>query len=130
MIMDQDLIKEARQIIATALRKAADMHDARKYDDIDSPYDDVLMETSPLTDGNDRQCNIAFIFWDSWGDASRHDWRYYKGIGKEDWPRFARVIASTLESDNEITDPLILEHFDLAGRPTLLQRLKKFFTKG
>lgn len=66
---------------------------------------------------------------DSWGDSGGHDWLYYKGIEKNDWPKLAQEIIKALETGGEITNPLILEHFDLSDRPSLLRRIKGLFKR-
>jgi len=56
---------------------------------------------------------IALNFWDGWIDSRNHSWQYYEPLLEEDWPRLARSIVLSLETDDDVKDPLVLEKFDL-----------------
>jgi hypothetical protein len=103
---------EARQIFIHELTRDAEAHEARRYQDIGAGFDQVDAEL-PRDEGPEfDKLFIALDFWDGWIDARNHDWQYYKGIKERDWPRLARTIIKALEADQEITDPLVLSHFD------------------
>jgi hypothetical protein len=38
---------------------------------------------------------------------------FYDGIKKSDWPVLEKVIIDSITEKKEITNPLILKHFDL-----------------
>jgi hypothetical protein len=124
--MDKTKI-EAPQIVSRGLRKAVELHGAGEYGALYTLYDETAAEASSLGGISNRQVSIALTFMDSWGDSGGHEWLYYEGIGKDDWPRLAQEIIKALETGGEITNPLILEHFDLSGRPSLLRRIKGLF---
>ncbi len=125
--MDKPQLIEAPQIVARRLRKAVELHDAGEYRALYTLYDETASEVSSLRGISNRQVNIALTFMDSWGDSGGHDWLYYKGIEKNDWPKLAQEIIEVLETGGEIMNTLILEHFDLSDRPSLLRRIKGIF---
>ena len=105
---------EARKVLADALERDAAAHDAGDYDRIAKAYDDVLTELLPIQDVDAAPFGLAFDFWDGWSDSRNHQWLYYQGIARSDWPRLARHVAAAIRNATAITDPLVLEHF---GRP-------------
>ena len=107
--------------MALALRQDADAHTAGRYDEIATRYDDVYGEVLALSEWTPR-LGIAFEFWDCWNDARNHDWRYYEGIGRDDWPKMAQEIAAALESGDEI-DATVVDRFGPQPRRSLRQRL-------
>ncbi|MBI1848657.1 MAG: hypothetical protein HY294_11340 [Candidatus Rokubacteria bacterium] len=102
---------EADEILAKALLADAAAHEAGRYASIADRYDDVYRELLPIQDLAERRLVIALHFWGGWCDASNHDWQYYRGIGKADWPRLARDIASDLRQGRDSTDGLVVAHF-------------------
>ena len=115
-------VAEARQIVAAALRRAIDDQEAGRHLQLADKYDDVYTEILPLTNGNDLLTNRALTFWDSWGDAARHDWRYYDDIGRADWPRMAGAVIRALEEGGPVTDAQYIDYFE-RSRPSFWQRL-------
>jgi hypothetical protein len=117
---------QVRERIADALERAAEVHESERYRELSTIYDEVDI---PETRGDGDQfakIGIALNFFDGWVDASNHDWLYYEGIAQDDWPRFARIIASAIRSDREVPTPMVLQHFDLRGSvrdPTILDRI-------
>ena len=59
---------------------------------------------------------IALHFWDGWIDASNHAWAHYEPIARSDWPQLARELASNLRADRDITNPVVLKHFDFRSK--------------
>lgn len=107
---------EARQTLIAELTRDAEAHEADRYLDIGAEFERVDAEL-PRGQGSEfDKFFIAFHFWDGWIDARNHNWQYYEGIEERDWPRLARTIVEALESDQEITDPLVLKHFDFRNR--------------
>ena len=116
------MIAEARQILAAALRSAIADQEAGRHLELADRYDDVYTEILPLTDGVDPLSGRALDFWDAWGDAARHDWRYYDGIERSDWPRMATALIWSLEEGWPVTDPQYVNYFE-RSRPSFWQRL-------
>ena len=102
---------EADGILGAALIADAVAHDAGRHDEVGERYDDVYSDLLPIQDLNDRRFAIAFNFWDGWCDARNHDWNFYPGIGRDDWPKLAREIASALDHGSPPSNPLILQRF-------------------
>ena len=112
-VLDYD---EARKAFIAELTRDAEAHEAGRYEEIGAEFDRV---DSDLPRGQGPAFDkllIALDFWDCWIDARNHNWQYYKGINERDWPMLARTIVKALESDEDITNPLVLSHFDFRNR--------------
>ena len=59
-----------------------------------------------------RDIAIAYSFFDGWIDAMNHNWMYYEGISKDDWPVFSSEISGELKTGSEITNEIVLKHFN------------------
>lgn len=114
---------EADQLLAAALLEAVCAHESGEYDQIASRYDDLLGELLPNQDLSERRFTIAAAFWDGWGDASNHDWQYYRGIRKDDWPELARHVAGHLQRGESAADPRVLTLFAPENRQGCLSVL-------
>lgn len=117
---------EARQRMLDALLRAAEWHDSGCLERIEDSYDSV--DTGlPRDSGREfDKLFVALTFWDAWIDARNHDWRYYKGVEREDWPRLARSIVADLQADREITNPVVRQLFDPSNspkQPSIVRRL-------
>ena len=115
--------REAARIVARALRQDASAQEAGELEAINARCDAVYAEV--LQNCKDLPGTLAtcFTFWDEWGDARNHEWRYYPGIARDDWPRLARHLADAVESGAPITDPVLVRHLEEAARPGPLGRL-------
>jgi hypothetical protein len=117
---------EATQRMIEGLLQAAHAHEGGCLEGIETSFD-LLDANLPRDAGPDfDKLLIALDFWDGWIDSRNHDWRFYKGIGPEDWPRMARRIVADLQSGREITDELVLSQFDFKNRtqrPGIFRRL-------
>jgi hypothetical protein len=116
----------AAEVVAEALLADAEAHEAGRYDEIGEQFDDVLAETLPLEDAKADHVTIAFSFWDGWIDARNHDWLYYEGIERHDWPKHARAVAACLQAGRSPDDPVLLRHFDPPPRIPLRTRFAQF----
>lgn len=112
-------------MLADGLRRAAKAHDRGEYREIRLGYEEYDSALPRDAAPEYRKLHVGLVFWDSWIDASNHEWRYHEPVKQSDWPRLAREIASTVERDEEIASPLIFERFDLSqSRDGVLQRLR------
>jgi hypothetical protein len=82
-----------------------------RFESIDKGFDD-FDEHLPRGQKGLENIFIGLNFWDGWIDARNHDWNYYKGIEKNDWPRLAKIIVDDLKCNREINETIILKHFD------------------
>jgi hypothetical protein len=114
------------EIVAAALLRDAEAHAAGRFNVIGDSYDDVYGQILPLIEEPVTTVQLAFNFWDGWVDASNHEWQYYDGISREDWPRMAREIALALQAGKEITNPMLLERFGPRPRRSLRHWLVDF----
>ncbi len=107
---------EAKKDMISGLLQAAGAQEIGCLPGIETSYD-ALDTKRPRDEGSEfDKLFIALNFWDGWIDARNHDWKYYEGIHAEDWPRLARSIVADLEADREITDVVVLKHFDLKNQ--------------
>ena len=122
--------EEAKDFAVNNLLRDAEFHEAGNYQRIGDNFD--RYDAGLLRDGDPRfkKLHIALNFWDSWQDSRNHDWLFYKGIEKDDWSRLAREIANNIAKDEEITDDLILKHFDQRQpQDGILSRVRSFLKK-
>lgn len=126
--MDKDEQMKPEQVAVRGLRKATELHNAENYDALRRMFDETSSEISE--EHTSREINIGLAFMDSWGDSSGHDWFYYEGIEKDDWPRMAEEIIEAIESGKEITNAKIIKHFDLPPRTSVWRRIKGIFRQG
>ena len=96
--------------VALFLAEAAEAHDRGAMEDLHNKFDEAETFLS------DKTCHehvaIAYNFLDGWEDASNHDWQYYKGIKKGDWPALGREISEVLRRGIPIKNEIVLKHFD------------------
>ena len=119
---------EVRAFVAAALDSAADAHEAGRYSELAPLFQKVDV---PETRGDGPQfakIGLALNFFDGWVDASNHEWRYYEGFTRDDWPRLARIVATALRTDREIPAQQVLERFGVRQSvrdPSILQRIRR-----
>ena len=116
---------ETKQRFIDNLNRDALAHGAGRYSEIGKGFDDLDGDL-PRNQGPEfEKLFVALNFWDGWIDARNHEWRHYKGIEESDWPRLAMEITKSLSEDSEITDPLVLLHFDLRKKDQSKGPLKR-----
>jgi hypothetical protein len=120
------IYSEAKQQMINGLLQAASAHEAGRLQGVATSYDaldaNLPREAGPEFD----RLLIALNYWEGWIDARNHNWQYYEGMREADWPQLARSIVADLEADREITNGLVLTHFDYRNRktkPGILRRL-------
>jgi hypothetical protein len=123
------------EIVAAALLRDAEAHEAGRFEEIGECWDEeyVAGQLRRVVDGQmlpEREdpsptLDLAFEFWNCWEDDRNHDWLVYSdSIALQDWPQMAREIAAALRSDVAVTNPVLVRL--CAPRPprrTLRQRL-------
>lgn len=117
-------------LMVRVLARDTDLHKAGQYEQIGLDFDliDKDRRINPWP-GSSALC-IAWNFWDGWIDARNHDWMYYEGIEKKDWPVLAQEIAKNLQDDSEIVNPVLIKYFDLTkSDKNFFDRIKDFITK-
>lgn len=117
----------AGSIIADALRRDAEVHAAGRFDEIGRAYDDVLAATYSASQPATSPVVIALEFWGGWIDSRNHDWQFYPGIVRDDWPVRAAEIAAALESGDEISDPTLLRLFTPQPRRSIREWFRDLF---
>jgi hypothetical protein len=103
--------KEWNQRLIVALQNAISAHESGNYQELDKDYEELDTQLPRLDDPGFRKAYIALELLGGWIDASNHNWQYYNGIRKEDWPRLGKTIIDSLSTEQEIADELIIKHF-------------------
>ncbi len=103
---------EAKQLFIDGLTRDSIAHESGRFKDVGAGFDTLNAEL-PRNQGPEfDKLFIALNFWDGWVDARNHDWKYYEGIRQSDWPQLAKGIVAALSKDCEISEPIVLAHFD------------------
>ena len=93
----------AREFLLRHLERDIAAHQAKHYRAIGAAFDDApewnLDEDRDPTGAH--RLGIAISFWDGWIDARNHDWSYYPGVERDDWPLIARQICRGLRENWE-----------------------------
>ena len=113
----------ARDTLVAELRSDAAAHGAERYDEVGRRFDRLEHQFPTGVAPELGKLHIALAFWDGWIDARNNGWP--RGpIALADWPVLAERIASDLEADRELTDPVVLSRFDLVAHPKLNERVQ------
>jgi hypothetical protein len=118
-------IQQERQKLAASLRKAATAHEQKRFTEIAQIFEYSYAEfaqtkkTVAFMQELDRETEDLFAgvweFWRGWWDEVEHNFRgYYSGITRRDWPRLARALAESLETNqpiHTIRNPNLLRFF-------------------
>jgi len=119
--------KEDKDYLIRNLSLDVERHLASDFIAIGEGFDQFDKKLPRNNDPQFTKLHIALNFWDGWQDARNHDWHYYEGISASDWPNLARIIIQNIKNEEEITNKIILKHFDLRPRQGIIQKLKKLF---
>jgi hypothetical protein len=114
----------ARAALLTALRRDADLHDQRRFEEIGSDFDRL----DPAIPRASKDLMAALDFWDAWIDERNHRFPgFYPGIESSSWPVLARRIADDLVAGRAIGEPMVLKYFKPKPRESFLQRVWQYF---
>jgi len=116
---------EAKEYLIEHLTRDIKLHNAGDYSRIGDGFGEFDINLPRDADPKFSKLHIALNFWDGWQDSRNHYWEFYQGILQNDWPRLATVIIQNIEEETEITNELILEHFGLRPRESIVSKLKK-----
>ena len=88
----------AAEFFVRHLEHDIEAHEQGRYEEVGAAFDDApewSLDEQADEEGAHR-LGIAYTFWDEWIDARNHDWGYYPGVGRDDWPLRARQICQGL----------------------------------
>ena len=119
--------EEAKKYLIEHLSRDIAFHLAGDYSRVGDAFTEFDGNLPRTDDPNFIKLHIALNFWDGWQDSRNHEWRYYKGISQKDWPELAKIIIQNIEGEEDITNEIILDHFDLRRRKSVISKLKKIF---
>jgi hypothetical protein len=103
-----------RQALVGALLEDATAHEAGRYAEIGRQLPGIRHAVSRQEPSWSARLELALRFWHGWTKARDEHWdgsQAAKPVVLEDWPRFARIIASDLALDRDTTDPAIVDRF-------------------
>ena len=103
-----------RQALVGALLEDATAHEAGRYAEIGRELPSIRHAVSRQERSRTSRLELPLRFWHGWTKARDQRWKGSQGakpVVLEDWPRFARVIASDLALDRDTTDPAIVGQF-------------------
>ena len=104
----------ARQALVGALLEDATAHEAGRYQEIGRELPSIRDAVSRQQRSRSSRFELPLRFWHGWTKARDDRWKGTQGakpVVLEDWPRFARVLASDLALDRDTTDPAIVGQF-------------------
>jgi hypothetical protein len=106
----------ARELIARALDRAVTAHEERRFADLAAFFDEIDIPDVRCDGDTHGTIALALNFFDGWVDASNHEWQFYEGIARDDWPVLAREISTSLRSRTPIDSADLLAGFSSSGR--------------
>ncbi|MEM9403822.1 MAG: hypothetical protein AAGA44_15225 [Pseudomonadota bacterium] len=106
------------ELASSALYKAIDLHAEGNYlaiSDVHDAVDVPLFEATQTLEHSQLTTNLKLVrsFLDGWADSSNHNWQYYDGISRDDWPLLAEQLVESLKSNSEHTSKAVLENFSV-----------------
>ena len=114
----------ARDALVVHFLEDAAAHEAGRVDAVGRRFD-AVERTLPRGNAPElTKLRVAVTFWDGWIDARNSGWPASISIARAEWPQLARLIASDLTADREITDARVLTLFDVAANPSLGGRVQ------
>ena len=112
--IDMPAYDAARQALVAGLLEDAAAHDAGRYGEIGRQLPAIRDSVAREDPSRNVRLQLALRFWNGWTDARNKRWLSTdvdQSIGRSDWPRLARALASDLALDRDVTDPLITHRF-------------------
>lgn len=103
-----------REALVGALLEDATAHEAGRYAEIGRELPSIRHAVARQERSRTSRLDLPLRFWHGWTTARNDRWQGSQGdkpVVLEDWPRFARVIASDLALDRDTTDPAIVGRF-------------------
>ena len=114
----------ARDALVVYFLEDAVAHEAGRVDAVGRRFD-AVERTLPRGSGAElTKLRVALTFWDGWIDARNSGWPASINIARAEWPQLARLIASDLTADRDITDARVLALFDVVANPSLGSRVQ------
>lgn len=121
---------EAKTIAISGLEKALLAHEAGKWLDVEDNLDKYEVAIPRNEIPSNSLLYLTLEFWSAWADSANHEhWGFYPPMGKNDYPRLAKVILSNLRSNTEITNEEIIKNFCVYPSESIFSKLKNVFKK-
>ena len=123
------MVSQPLEILAEAIEQDAIAHESGQHSTIGIRWDEIYQSILPSRKINAELIDLAIRFWDDWGDAANHDWKYHHPLKKDDWPILAREIAVSLRRNKLPANELILDNFLSRPKQSLFFRIRRLFEK-
>jgi hypothetical protein len=120
--------EDAKKQLIAGLECDAIAHTEGRFADIGKGFDSYDIGLPRGAGPEFDKLHVALNFWDGWIDARNHMWLYYEPIVQADWPKLAKSIVEDIVEDRNLTNPLVIQHFDFSTRTSFFDRLKQKFS--
>ena len=101
----------AKSEVCASLIACAAAHGSADFHSIGAEHSKIDSNLPRSADHRFDLLHAALNLLDGWIDSSNHEWQYYEGISRDDWPKLALALAADISQDRELSNPLILKHF-------------------
>jgi hypothetical protein len=101
----------ARSEVQASLIRCAAAHGSADFHAIEVEHTKIDTNLPRSADLRFDPLHAALNLLDAWIDSSNHEWRYYEGIGRDDWPKLALALAADISQNLTISNPLLIKHF-------------------
>ncbi len=93
----------AKDLLLGRLRRAIEAHEQGRFTAIEDGAQELPDLDACLEEDEAGYLRLSSIseFLDRWADARNHDWAYYPGIKREDWPVLARRLYQNVEQGRD-----------------------------
>ena len=108
----------AKSEVHASLFACAAAHGSADFHAIEVEHTKIDTNLPRSADHRFDPLHAALNLLDGWIDSSNHEWRYYEGIARDDWPNLALALAADISQNRTISNPLIIKHFAKGQSPS------------
>src|SRR5512139_3889569 len=105
-----------KPMVLDALARCITLHEAGQYQEMSDVYDSLDQDLPRGRGPRAYKIWIAVNFLDGWVDSSNHYWSLYDDIDRDDWPHLAKLLIDDIEAERDVTNEILIKHFDFRGR--------------
>jgi hypothetical protein len=114
--------EETKSIAIKGLEKALISHENANWLELENNLD-VYENAMPREEVSPNSLlYLTLEFWSAWADSANHDhWDFYPPMGKNDYPRLAKILLNNLQSNAEVTNEEIVKNFSVYPTVSIFQ---------
>jgi hypothetical protein len=122
--------EEAKSIAIKGLEKALISHENANWLELENNLD-LYENAIPREEVSPNSLlYLTLEFWSAWADSANHDhWDFYPPMGKNDYPRLAKILLNNLQSNAEVTNEEIVKNFSVYPTMSIFSKLKGMFKR-